>query len=424
MAKSNPFSSSYSVLGQLLSFIPRELFQKCVSESQSDKWYKKLKSWDQFVFMFYAVLTGGSSLREVLKNFILMGSKLQHCGVFTVPKRSTVSDANARRNPELFALLYFYLYAHYKDLLSDSYVSRWVTEEISVDQVEIFDSTTITLFKEVFKGCGRMPENGRRKGGIKAFTKISLSERVPNFVCMKSAATNERIFLGELSLPAGTIAVFDKGFHKYGQYSRWTEQDVFYVTRLNDNANFEVTEQFPIGQAIEYGVHQDSRILLRYKENGQEKSCEARIVAYQDPATGKKLVFLTNMMEVSAFTVCLLYKDRWTIEPLFRQIKQNFELTYFLSDSPNGIKTQIWMALILNLIFTVIHKMIKEAEDFATMVKLAAKNTAVYIDLVSFLKDPMAAARNVEKEILEKMQFNLFAQNIGAPFAIPTQNSP
>ena len=102
------------------------------------------------------------------------------------------------------------------------------------------------------------------------------------------------------------------------------------------------------------------------------------ILAYIDPATGKKLVFLTNLMDVSAFTVCLLYKDRWTIEPLFKQVKQNFELTYFLSDSPEGIKTQIWIALILNLIFTAIHKIIKEAENFATMVKLAAKNTSAY----------------------------------------------
>ena len=424
MAKVNPFSSTHTVLGQLLSFIPREIFQKCVEESQSNKWYKKLKSWDHFVLMFYAVLTGGSSIRDVIKNFTLMGSKLQHCGVFTIPKRSTISDANARRKPDVFAMLCFHLYIHYKDILSDSYVSQWVTREISIDQVEIFDSTTITLFKEVFQGCGRLPENGRKKGGIKAFAKINLSERVPNFVCLKSAATNEKVFLSELTLPAGTIAVFDKGFHKYRHYQQWTEQGVSYVTRLNDNANFTVIEQFSIEHSIGYGVHQDSKILLHYKQDGEEKICEARMVAYQDPATGKRLVFLTNLMAVSAFTVCLLYKDRWTIEPLFRQIKQNFELTYFLADSPNGIKTQIWIALILNLVFTVIHKLIKEAEDFATVVKIAAKNTAVYVDLISFLKDPTAAARMVEKNILDIMQLDLFSQNTGASFHSPTQNSP
>jgi ribosomal silencing factor RsfS len=124
--------------------------------------------------------------------------------------------------------------------------------------------------------CGRLPEDGRRKGGIKAFTQITLSERVPNFICLKAASTN----------------------------------------------------------------------------------------------SGKKLVFITNLMDLRAITICLLYKNRWVIEPLFKQVKQNFELTSFLSDGPEGIKTQIWVAMTLNLIFTVIHIMTKEAEDFATMVRI------------------------------------------------------
>lgn len=408
-----------------MSFIPREVFKKCVVETQSDKWYKKLKTWDHFVFMFYAVLTGGSSIREVVKNLTLMGGKLLHLGLFRVPRRSTVSDANAKRAANIFGLLYFELYLHYKALLSDSYVSGWVNNEVTVSNVEIFDSTTITLFKEVFKGCGRLPENGQRKGGVKAFTKITLSERVPNFICIKSAATNERIFLDELTLEKGTIAVFDKGFQKYEQYDKWTQAGVFYLTLLNDNAVFKVIEQYPLRQAAAYGVQMDCKIELSYlcNDTGKKKTVQARLVAYIEPSKGKRLVFLTNLMDVSAFTICMLYRDRWVIEPLFRQIKQNFELTYFLSDSEEGIKTQIWIALILNLIFTVIHKMIKEAEDFATMVKLAAKNTAVYVNLISFLKNPELAIRYAEKTVLEKIQLSLFDSKQQAYLSPPIQNS-
>ncbi len=427
MAKGNPFSCTNPVLGQLLSFIPNEIFKKCVSESESDKWYKKLKTWNHFVFMFYAILTGGSSLREVVKNFTLMGNKLQHLGLLSIPKRSSVSDANAKRNSKVYGLLYFNLYLYYQSYLSDSYVSSQIkiNDEISPQNVEIFDSTTITLFTDIFKGCGRMPKNGQRKGGIKAFTKITLSERVPNFVCLKSAATNEKVFLGELALEKGTIAVFDKGFHKYVQYHKWGKEGVFYVTRLNDNANFKVIEQYSLEQSEAYGVHQDSKIELSYicKDTSKEITFEARMVAYIEPVTQRKFVFLTNMMDVSAFTICMLYKDRWTIEPLFKQIKQNFELTYFLSDSAEGIKTQIWVALILNLIFTVIHKMTKEAEDFATMVKLAAKNTTVYVDLVSFLKNSTLAIRYAEREIIEKIQLDLFNKTQGASILPPAENS-
>ena len=385
-------------------------------EYQSDKWYKKVRAWDQFVFMFYAVLTGGSSIREVIKNFLLMGDKLFHCGIFNVPKRSSISDANAHRGSDVFGHLYLNLYKYYKAYLSDSYLPMKINGEVSPSIVEIFDSTVVTLFKEVFKACGQIPKDGRRKGGIKAFTKITLSERVPNFICLKAAATNEKVFLSFLDLAKGTIAVFDKGFQKFAQYAEWTANGVFYLTRMNDNATFKIIEQMPLEESCEHGVQQDALIQLEYK-NGKQgtKTTTARMVAYIDPETGNKLVFLTNLMALKALTICLLYKNRWTIEPLFKQIKQNFELTNFLSDSAEGIKTQIWLAMTLNLIFTVIHKMTKEAEDFSTMVKLAAKNTASYVNLVNFLKMSNTEISSILAN-LKIVQLELFDLNQGAAF--------
>ena len=122
MSKNNFNNCTQRILGQLLSFIPRDLFKKSVQEYASDKWYKKVKSWDQFVFMFYGVLTGSSTLREIIKNFMLMGDKLVHSGIFRVPKRSSISDANARRHSEVFGYLYMLLYGHYKEYLSDSFL--------------------------------------------------------------------------------------------------------------------------------------------------------------------------------------------------------------------------------------------------------------------------------------------------------------
>jgi len=136
------------------------------------------------------------------------------------------------------------------------------------------------------------------------------------------------------------------------------------------------------------------------------------MVAFVDPVSGSKLAFLSNLFQVKATTICLLYKNRWTIEPLFKQIKQNFELTYFLSDSQQGIKTQIWIALILNLIFTVIHKMIREAEDFSTMVKVAAKNTGSYIKYVKFLKQPTMFFNNLLADI-KNVQLDMFSNKEG-----------
>lgn len=414
----NNLYAGLPIIAQLLQFLPPQVVKPTFEQHQSDRYYKKVKTWDQLVFMLYAVLTGSSTLREVIQNFLLLGGKLSYCGLTQIPKRSSISDANARRKANVFGSLYIALYLHYKELLSDSYLFLPINGEVSPSKVEVFDATTISLFKDVFKACGRLPLSGKRKGGIKAFTKVTLSERVPNLVFFSPAANNDRNFLKMMDLPEGTIAVFDKGFHNFETYGQWTDSHRYFVTRLNDNAVYRLEQQRLLGDAATFGISQDCDIVLTYidKQTSQTKEVKARAVTYTDPVEGKKLVFLTNLFDLKALTICLLYKNRWTIEPLYKQIKQNFELTYFLSDSEEGIKTQIWIALILNLIFTVIHKMIKEAQDFSTMVKVAAKNTGSYIRFVEFLADPTKALKALETEYLQQVQLNLFGNKQGGMF--------
>lgn len=414
----NNLYAGLPIIAQLLQFLPHQVVKQTFEQHQSDRYYKKVKTWDQLVFMLYAVLTGSSTLREVIQNFLLLGGKLSYCGLTQIPKRSSISDANARRKADVFGSLYIALYLYYKELLSDSYLFLPINGEVSPSKVEVFDATTISLFKDVFKACGRLPLSGKRKGGIKAFTKITLSERVPNLVFFSPAANNDRNFLKMMDLPEGTIAVFDKGFHNFETYGQWTDSHRYFVTRLNDNAVYRLEKQRPLSDAATFGISQDCDILLTYtdKLTNETKEVKARAVTYTDPVEGKKLVFLTNLFDLKALTICLLYKNRWTIEPLYKQIKQNFELTYFLSDSEEGIKTQIWIALILNLIFTVIHKMIKEAQDFSTMVKVAAKNTGSYIRFVEFLSDPTKALKALEMEYLQQVQLKLFGNKQGGMF--------
>lgn len=414
MSKNTNNYAGQPILGQLLSYIPKELFQMSVSKYNSDAAHGTVSTWDQFVFMFYGVLTGSSTLREIRKNFALFGNKLAHCGIKNIPFKSSISDANRLRNPDVFGDLYMRLYQHNKSFFSDSYLSELINGEIEPKTVEVFDSTTVSLFSDVFKNVGRIPHNGQKKGGIKAFTKINLSERVPNFICLKAATTNEKAFLCQLDVPSGTILVFDKGFQNYGQYQRWNERNIHFVTRLNENAKFKIITDIPLTHVSEDGPIKDAHIELRYicDQTKLELKVQARMVAYIDPLTGNQLTFISNLMDVKAQTICLLYKNRWTIEPLFKQLKQNFELTYFLADSAYGIKTQIWIALILNLIFTLLHKMIKEAEDFATMVKLAAKNTSSYVHFIKFLRNPTILTEQLLTNI-EIVQISLFEKPRG-----------
>lgn len=398
------FLSGHPIVAQLLSLVPKEIFDQVVDQENSDRYYKKLKTVDHFICMFYAVLTRNSSLREVCKNIGLIILKLIPFGIKQLPAKSTLSDANRKRDHKVFAVLYSKLYGHYRASLQGNWLN--IGGEVDPSRVEVFDSTTVTLFKEILKGAGRNPLSGKKKGGAKVFAKMNLAEGVPNYLCIRPAATNENMFLQVMELPEHGIAVFDKGYNRYSSFEKWDRSNRYFVTRKKDNASYEAVRDFDCSHAKD--VLKDQLITLKYREKGTSRTVGVRLVCYRDPESGELLEFITNLKGLDALTIALLYKNRWVIEVLFKQIKQNFELKYFLSDSENGIKIQIWVALILNLLFTVLHKRIKEAEDFSTMVMVAAKNLCSYVSLEKFLLHTEAYFKSIFQKDLQKVQTQLF----------------
>jgi len=410
MAK-NTNLSGQPVICQLLSFVPDQLVEDSVDQHHSDYYYKTMTTYRQLVFLLYGVISKCHSLRNLCKGLLFLEDRLCYLGIDKLPAPSTLSDANINRNSEVFGSLYHSLYQHYKPYLSDSYIKMFVGGEVDPNKVEIFDSSSVSLFVDVFKGAGRNPLNGKKKGGLKIHTKIPLSGFVPDYIHLTEAASNDKNFLGQLNPTPGTIYVFDKGYVNYQVWDQWTKQEVFYVTRLNDNADYELLVGQPnhISEYADGGIISDQTI--RLKANGTV--LDARLIIYKDPVSGKVLKFVSNMFDYQDTTVIQLYKYRWTIEVLFKQIKQNFELGYFFSDSSEGIKTQVWVALIANLIFTVIHRQVKECELFVTIVSMASNNLGSYMSLIKLIqrKHPIGNERNIEI-----VQYNMFSPSEGGSF--------
>lgn len=410
--------SGQPVLCQLLSFIPAHLIDTCVKEHRSDYYYKTLTTYRQLVFLLYGVISRCHSLRNLCKGLLFLDNKLSYLGIDKIPATSTLSDANINRNSDVFGSIYHSLYQHYSSYLSEGYITMFIGGEANPAKVEIFDSSTVSLFVDVFKGAGRNPMNGKKKGGLKIHTKMPLSGFVPDFIDLSEAASNDKTFLGQLNPSPGVIYVFDKGYVNYKVWEQWTKQGVFYVTRLNENAQYEVLSGQPnhISEYANGGIISDQMIRL----NSGEITLDARLIKYKDPVTGKVLTFISNMFDYKTTTIIQLYKYRWGIEVLFKQIKQNFELSYFFSDSKEGIETQIWVALIANLIFTVIHRQVKECEMFITIVSMASNNLGSYKCLITLLsrKAPTGVDRNikiVQQEMFEKQGGGVFENQNKAP---------
>ena len=193
------------------------------------------------------------------------------------------------------------------------------------------------------------------------------------------------------------LARCNKVYVNYQVWHQWGLAGVFYLTRLNENATYEVLTGQPlhVSEYADGGVISDQIIQL---------GCvTSRLVVYKDPERGNVLRFVTNLMDFQASTICILYRSRWSIEVLFKSIKQNFELAHFFSDSAQGIQSQVWVALIANLLFRVIHRRTRECELFTTIVSMAAKNMGSYLSFIHVISfRPLdQKTRNIQKIQLE-----------------------
>jgi IS4 transposase len=315
-----------------------------------------------------------------------------------------------RRDCSVFEKIYYLLLQEYHWVISDS---RF--KDVIKRQVEIFDSTVISLFQEILKCSGRKPANGKRKGGIKMHTIINVDEMAPKVVWFTSAATNDHYLLSKLELSPdtctvyevrGKIYVFDKGYNDYQAFKRFSDSGTGFVTRIKDNADYITQEHNEIGGHIHSGVLEDTVIELTVKqENGKEEKLKLRKVRFYDRALKREFEFLTNLFDFRADLIAALYKVRWQIELLFKQLKQNFPLKYFLGDNENAVKIQIYCALIANLLLTVVQKRLKRKWSFSNLVSFCKIHLFNYLHLLRFLENPERDWRKKESNILQLTLF-------------------
>ena len=389
-----------SVFGQLISLIDNRLISEACIENKSDRYTKRFTTKDHLISMLFCSFAKCTSLREVSGAMLGLSGKTKHFQLQHIPKRSTLSDANKRRDASVFGNLYNKLLQKYGHHLSDSRIKDVINK-----QIEIFDSTTISLFKDILKCVGRNPENGRKKGGIKVHTVINVDETVPKMVWFTEAAKNDHVLLEKLKLDANTIYVFDKGYNDYKAFKLFSENNTGFVTRIKDNASYETLETCPITEKIHSGVLEDNIIEVTVKVGNKESKLKLRKIRFYDRVLKREFEFLTNLFEIRPDLVAAIYKLRWQIELLFKQLKQNFPLKYFLGDNENAIKIQIYCALIANLLMTVIQKSVKKAWAFSNLVSFCKIHLFNYIHLLRFLENP---DKDWLKEEKFQIQYSLF----------------
>ena len=237
---------------------------------------------------------------------------------------------------------------------------------------------------------------------------LNAYEEVPQLIHFTDAATHDHTFLSKLNLQPHQIALFDRGYVDYKQYAKWTNQSTFFVTRLKDNAVYEQLQEIEIPDECPDNYIKDEKIQIRYKDESGQEQLTLRRVVYYDKEKDRVFQFLTNIFEMTAEQIGLLYKMRWQIELLFKQLKQNFPLKYFLGDSENAIKIQIWCTLIANLLFTIVKKSIKRNISFSNLVSFARQHLFSYNKLIDLIEKTEREWRrkHTEKPVVQPALFS------------------
>jgi len=386
------------IFKQVVNLIDAISLKSLVKKHNADHYYKAFKAKTQLITMLFGILSRCDSMTEICEGLRAMGGKLNHLGLDKAPAKSTACDGLRNRDSKFFEDVYFSLVRHYQSFLSDSR-----TFGLSFKEVLLIDSTTIRLFSDLLKGVGRNPKgDGKKKGGLKVHMLIDAVQSVGRFIKITEAKVHDKNFLKELDLISYSMVVFDRAYNYYHQFALWTQNNVFFVTRIKKNAVYSVVKVLQEhkkekGKAM---VLREEIIELEYcpeNENGKKqyknrKTLQLKKVCYQDEQN-RYYEFITNSMDSTAEEVAFLYKKRWGIELLFKKMKQNFQLHYFYGENENAIRTQVWCTLIAQLLMTVIQKIAKTKKAFSVMA------TLVRIHLISLL-DVFDLLRSTNREYL------------------------
>jgi len=340
--------SGQVVFAQVMDFLPRHEFNACVRRYHGNARVRDFSCRDQFLTMAFAQLTYRESLRDIETCLRAMGPKLYHAGFRGKISRSTLGDANQRRDWRIWADFAQVLIRRARALYAQDGFA------VALQQAAYaLDSTTIDLCLALFPWA----RFRRRKGAVKLHTLIDLRGNIPCFIRITHGKTHDVTVLDHLPIEPGAFYMMDRGYIDFGRLHAFTRQLAFFVTRAKKNLNCYRRESRVVDKST--GLRSDQTIVLRGVKTSTFYPDALRRIAYYDAEHDRRLVFLTNNFDLPALTIARLYRCRWQVELFFKWIKQNLRIKAFYGNSVNAVKTQVWIAVSVYVLVATLRKELK-----------------------------------------------------------------
>lgn len=366
-----------SIFAQILRFIPRLEFAASVREHQAERHARGFSCWTQMVAMLFCQLGRAQSLREIVGGLAACEGKLQHLGVGSAPKRSTLAYANGHRPWRLFQSVFEALYQR---CAADA-MQRGRRKFRFKHKLLSLDSSLIPLCLSVFDWALYQ----RSKGAIKLHLMLDHDGYLPQFAVVTDGKTSDIEVARQLQFEPGTVVVIDRGYQDFDWWLELSRRKVFFVTRLKDNAEYGIVEQRPADR--ERGILLDEVVLLTKIQEAGPVARMRRIEVWVEEKQ-ESMVFFTNHLDLAASTITAIYKDRWQIELFFKALKQSLRIKTFVGISANAVMIQIWTALIAMLVVKYLQLRSTFGWSLSNLVALLRYQLFVYRDLTAWLNAP------------------------------------
>jgi hypothetical protein len=365
-----------SLFSQLIALFSRRQFYQLVINHRAERYSKGYSSWDHFVAMLFCQLAQAKSLREICGGLACTMGKLRHLGMKEAPKKSTLSYANAHRPWEMFRDLFY-------DTLDICAMAAPKKRKFRFkNKLLSLDSTTISLCLSLFPWA----EFRRTKGAVKLHLLLDHDGYFPTYAYISNGKRHDVTVARKVPLQPGSIVAMDRGYNDYKLFAYWTENGIFFVTRMKENADYTVLEvRTP---PLTGNVLSDE--LIQFTGFNAKKNCPhtLRRVVVWDSENEEEIVLLTNHLKFGANTIAAIYKDRWQIELFFKALKQNLKIKTFVGTSENALYIQIWTALIAMLLIKFLQFKSKFGWSLSNLVAFLRWNLFTYRDLWQWIDNP------------------------------------
>jgi len=333
------------VFAQLMGHLPLTTFRRCVARYRGHFKVKSFSCLEHYLCMAFAQLTFRESLRDIEACLRAQSAKLYHMGIRSAVSRSTLADANESRD--------WRIYCDFAQSLIGIARRLYAEDSFGVElknTVYALDSTTIDLCLSMFPWA---PFRST-KAAVKLHTLLDLRGNIPSFIFISDGKLHDVNILDELLPEAGAFYVMDRGYIDFERLARLHQAGSFFVTRAK--SNFQASRRYSATVDRTTGLVCDQTVVLTgfYSRKGFEEPL--RRIKFNDPESGKRLVFLTNNFALPAFTITQLYRLRWQVELFFKWIKQHLRIKAFFGTSENAVKSQVWIAVSVYVLVAIVKK--------------------------------------------------------------------